>query len=68
MFINSEMIVGLWLVPVVLCIVVPLLMLCAYSVVHYLRKIHEAIKQMQRSLQQVQARSHVARLPEKSIA
>ena len=41
----SEFIVGLWFVPVVLFIVTPLTVLCAWSVHQFLRKVGENIEQ-----------------------
>ena len=45
----SEFIVGLWFVPVVLFIVIPLTVLCAWSVHQLLRKVGEMIEQAARS-------------------
>lgn len=45
----SEFIVGLWFVPVVLFIVTPLTVLCAWSVHQLLRKVGEKIEQTARS-------------------
>lgn len=41
---NAEMIVGLWFVPVVLFIVVPLSVLCLWSVHRVLRKAVDGIE------------------------
>lgn len=44
----SEFIVGLWFVPVVLFVVIPLSLLCAWSVHLVLRKVGEKIAQTAR--------------------
>lgn len=44
----SEFIVGLWFVPVVLFVVIPLSVLCAWSVHRLLRKIVDKIEQAAR--------------------
>ena len=41
----SEFIVGLWFVPVVLFIVIPLTVLCAWAAHQLLRKVGEKIEQ-----------------------
>ena len=41
----SEFIVGLWFVPVVLFISIPLTVLCAYSVHRLLRKVFDSVEQ-----------------------
>jgi hypothetical protein len=41
----SEFIVGLWFVPVVLFIVIPLTALCAWAVHQLLRKVGDTIEQ-----------------------
>lgn len=44
----SEMIVGLWCVPVVLFIIIPLSMLCLWSIFKLIRKIGDQIEQTHR--------------------
>ena len=46
----SEFIVGLWFVPVVLFVVIPLAALCAWSAHQLLRICSEAVTQMVRKL------------------
>ena len=41
----SELIVSLWFVPVVLCVALPLSVLCVWSVHRLMRKITERIEQ-----------------------
>ena len=45
----SEMIVGLWFVPVVLFIIIPLSMLCLYAVHKLVNKVAERIEQTQQA-------------------
>lgn len=45
MFTQSEMIVGLWFVPVLLCIVTPLAVLAAYSLKQTFIKLISALSQ-----------------------
>ena len=47
MFTNAEMIVGLWLVPVVLCILVPLAMLCVWSVMRLTKKVSDKVEEVE---------------------
>lgn len=54
---TSEMIVGLWFVPVVLFIIIPLSVLCLWSVHKLMRKIANRIEQTHRSVKQVQKKS-----------
>lgn len=44
----SEFIVGLWFVPVVLFVVIPLSVLCAWSVHRLFRKVGDKIEQVAR--------------------
>ncbi len=57
MFTLSEGIVGLWLVPVVLCILVPLAMLCAWSIMKLFKKTGSKIEQIEESAKAVQDES-----------
>ena len=50
MFTNSEAIVGLWLVPVILCILVPLSMLCVWCVMQLSKKMSGKIEQVEKSV------------------
>ncbi len=54
---NSEMIVGLWFVPVVLSIVIPLAMLCIWSVQQVLKRIIDTIEQALKSAQETRNES-----------
>ena len=47
MFTHSEMIVGLWFFPVLLCIVTPLAMLAAWSVNQAVKKVTKSILQQE---------------------
>ena len=57
---NSEMVVGLWFVPVVLFIVIPLLMLCLFSAHKFFRAVIDRIEQTNRSTHDVQSKSVVS--------
>ena len=48
----SQMIVGLWFVPVVLFIIIPLSILCLWLVHKLMRKIVDRIEQTHRSVKQ----------------
>ncbi len=49
MFTYSEGIVGLWFIPVVLCILVPLAMLCVWSVKQLFKKTGRKIERIEKS-------------------
>jgi len=51
MLMYSEGIVGLWLVPVILCIIVPLAMLCVWFFVQLFKKTGSKIEQVEKSTQ-----------------
>jgi len=55
----SEFIVGLWFVPVVLFVVIPLSVLCVWSVHRLMRKITERIEQAHLSAKASQNESPV---------
>ena len=55
----SEFIVGLWFVPVVLFVVIPLSVLCVWSVHRLMRKITERIEQAHLSAKAAQNKSPV---------
>ena len=52
MFTCSDAIVGLWLVPVVLCILVPLVMLCVWWVMKLSKKLSGKVEQIEKSAQE----------------
>ena len=56
---NSEMIVGLWFVPVVLSIVIPLAMLCIWSVQQVLKRVVDTLERAHRSSKEARKESHV---------
>jgi len=56
---NSEMIVGLWFVPVVLSIVAPLAILCVWSVHQLLKRITETFEKALKSVQEARDESPV---------
>jgi len=57
MFTHSEMIVGLWFIPVLLCIATPLTMLAVWSV-------HQAIKKLTKSILQQEGGAEVGFQPQ----
>jgi hypothetical protein len=56
---NSEMIVVLWFVPVVLSIVIPLAMLCIWSVQQVLKRVADTLEQAHRSAKEARKESRV---------
>jgi len=65
---NSEMIVGLWFVPVVLFVVIPLSMLCIWTVHQLLKRIIAKIEQVHSSSSEARDESHVTGFHPKSAA
>ena len=59
---NSEIIVGLWFVPVVLSILIPLSMLCVWGCVDLLRKINARFGRVEESAKDVLHGSYAAPL------
>ncbi len=64
MFMNSEIIVGLLFVPVVLFIFIPLSMLCVWTFVQLLRK----IVKIHKTTEEAQSEPYIARLHSSSVA
>ncbi len=64
----SEGIVGLWFVPVVLCILVPLAMLCAWSVMKLFKKTGSKIERIEESAKAVREESLTEGLQPESTA
>ncbi|MCP4297152.1 MAG: hypothetical protein GY786_16240 [Proteobacteria bacterium] len=64
----SEIIVGLWLVPVVLFIIIPLSMLCIWIVYQLLKRISDQIVQIHMSTDEIRDKSHVPGLHPKPVA
>lgn len=62
MFTTSEMIIGLWFVPVVLCILVPLAMLCVWAVIQLPQKKERKTAQLDTSAKKVKDESFVENL------
>ncbi len=62
----SEVIVGLWSVPVVLCILVPLAMLCVWSVMKLFKKTGSKIEQVEESAKAARDESLVENLQSQS--
>ncbi len=52
MLTYSEGIVGLWLVPVILCIIMPLIMLCVWFIMQLFKKTGDKIEQVEKSAQE----------------
>ena len=65
---NSEMIVGLWFVPVVLFIALPLSMLCIWTIHRVLKRIADKIEQVHGIAKDAHDKGHVAGLHTKSVA
>jgi len=59
---TAEMIVGLWFVPVVLFIIIPLSILCLWSVHKLMRKITDRIEQTHRSVKEARNDSRTSGL------
>ena len=57
---SSEIVVGLWFVPVVLCIIIPLSILCLWSIHKLMRTITDRIEQTQRSAKEFHNESPVS--------
>ena len=56
---NSEMIVVLWCVPVVLFVIIPLSMLCVWTFHQLLKKITDKIELIYRSSKEARDESYV---------
>jgi len=65
---NAEMIVGMWFVPVVLFILIPMSMLCIWAVHQILRKITDRIELIHKSAKEAQDKSPVTNLHPKPAA
>ncbi len=57
MLTYSEGIVGLWLVPVVLCILVPLAMFCVWTFMQLFKKTGSTIEQIEESAKAVRSKT-----------
>ncbi len=68
MLLNSEIIVGLWVVPVVLFIFIPLSMLCIWSCVQFLKKFSGNVVKVQKSVMEADSESYGAGLRSGSAA
>ena len=64
---NSEMIVGLWFVPVVLFIAIPLAMLCIWTIHRALKRIADKIEQVHGIVKEAREKGYVAGLHPKSV-
>ncbi len=64
----SEGIVGLWFVPVVLCILVPLAMLCVWSVMKLFKKTGSKIELIEESAKAVREESLAESLQSQTTA
>jgi len=51
MFTNAEMIVGLWFVPVVLCILIPLAMLCFWYIRQISKNMMQSVDEVEKAIQ-----------------
>lgn len=64
----SEIIVGLWLVPVVVFIIIPLSMLCVWSVYRLCKSIYDQVVQSNMFADKKHDKSHVTGLHPKPAA
>ncbi len=68
MLFNSEMIVVLWLIPVAICLLIPLSMLFFWSIMQLLKKINGKSKQAQKSMKEAIDQSDHGGFQSKSVA
>jgi len=68
MFTYSNVIVGFWLVPVVLCILVPLVMLCVWWAMQVSKKMTGKIEQIEKSAKENRDESPVEGFQPQSTA
>ncbi len=68
MFMNSEVIVSLWFVPVVLSVLVPLSMLCIWGGLQLLRKVTRETAQIHKSAREALDDSYVKGLQPEPFA
>jgi len=50
MFTNAEMIVGMWFVPVVLCILIPLVMLCVWYTIQMVKGTSQTVEEAENAI------------------
>ena len=65
---NSEMIVVLWCVPVVLFILIPLSMLCIWALHQLLKKITDKIELIHKSSKRARDESYVTGIQSEPVA
>ena len=68
MYKYSEIIVGLWFVPVVVFILVPLAMLCVWSVIKFFKKIGSKIEHIEESAKEARDESLAESLKSQTTA
>ena len=68
MFTNSEMIISLWLVPVVITILLPLGMLCSWACMQLIKKMVGHIVQIWKSILRVRDEFYVEGLQSEPAA